>query len=909
MLARTSLTRRRLLRVLGGVALAVLIGAPLFLPSHPESQRALVSGWSVRTGPIRERVLPFEMREGLAVFLPFLTVSADDRSVRLDHRGRVVELRLRNVNLDDLGDLPGLERLTALRTLDLSENPLRKGLDLSPFPRLETLQLRHTAIHSVEQLTGLLGLTQLSRLDLSESPLGGAIDLGALARLRLVELSDTRVSSMPGLGSLRHLDYLDLSGTPVEHLDRPAQGTLILLLANRAAVDAALLANLNELRVLVLDGVRDLDLKTVTATLPNLEALSIADARVRDPQPLAYLQRLRVVDARGSGHSAEEIRALVGRPVRVLDGASPGRRTPLQRLIDLSGPRPMPFVQALLAWLVALPTTWLAARVLLDALSRRGWFASGRRAIWIPTVVRAIRIVVWLGPPLALAMLVTSAMAGANGLARYVGMAGAAGVAVLCALVLISLVAPPIAWEMRLRRLRRLRSTPGEPVLLDVPLRANRGDQVGQAAWSSALTWMHRREVGPVADLPPAMLSTYGTAMLDFVAADLVAQPSLGGVLLSVDADAARWLRHGPVGRIERCLLDLYRCTRAPIWVGGDWVDGLAGPSPGTTQWLAGMAPCIAGLVRREKAQHAMALQEFDLPPVIARCLQENLRLDGALAHDPRLLMLQESAFTPVAQLLRGSFAVGDLPDRLDMLTRATEAAVAYLALLLVAEQRAAQGNGDAPARADDPVVAQHLERPTFASWQHLLARLGSGTSGALSHAVHASLDTRCEAAVTDLHAMVEAIAGERAVPRLPRSAAPTIRHAISIIRALRNVTTAHGPLTQATRHDLYVATLATAVELLSALPWDAAELQVRDGDALLGVYRGCLPAVKDTAGGLARASLVAVVASRPGGQVIDVRAFFRPTSARTIAIYGAPGRFVDPVSGAQISQPDPLDG
>ena len=301
--------------------LCALLGLPLLLLAAAPQDIHVLRRLDARFGRVSRGALP---RFPLAMIElnPRLnaTWGGGDRRCLLDSAGHIVALRLRNVGLTSLADLPDLEGLTFLRELDLSNNPLGGVIDVSRLRALEVLELRHTRITGIAglsrltslwslrlqgtQLTTLADLRELDRvrnlqvLDLSESPLHGEIDLSAYTHLRSFDLHRTRISAVKGViphwlrdlnladtpvasftlsGSIRGADLSRTAITSVSSLARKnGPSTLVFQDCDFARIDG--IGSLASLQVLSLAGCRGVDLRRVPSA--GLTILDLSRANV-----------------------------------------------------------------------------------------------------------------------------------------------------------------------------------------------------------------------------------------------------------------------------------------------------------------------------------------------------------------------------------------------------------------------------------------------------------------------------------------------------------------------------------------------------------------------------------------------------------------------------------------------------
>ena len=158
-----------------------------------------------------------------------------DRYFKQDSSGAVVELRLRECQIDsmawlvdfpalkilDLRDnqlrkLEGLERLTSLTKLILWRNQINKleGLD-----RLTSLTWLNLSGNQISKLEGLDHLTSLTWLDLSDNQIAKLEGLERLTSLTTLSLSKNQINNLEGLKDLTQLQDLDVSGNDIQSVD------------------------------------------------------------------------------------------------------------------------------------------------------------------------------------------------------------------------------------------------------------------------------------------------------------------------------------------------------------------------------------------------------------------------------------------------------------------------------------------------------------------------------------------------------------------------------------------------------------------------------------------------------------------------------------------------------------------
>jgi len=123
---------------------------------------------------------------------------------------KVTNLYLRS---NQLTDVTGLEKLTQLTELDLSDNQLTelpKGLD-----KLTKLTILFIDGDQLTDVTGLEKLTQLTGLHLSNNQLTEVKGLEKLTQLTILELAHNQLTELPeGLEKLTQLTKLNLASNP-----------------------------------------------------------------------------------------------------------------------------------------------------------------------------------------------------------------------------------------------------------------------------------------------------------------------------------------------------------------------------------------------------------------------------------------------------------------------------------------------------------------------------------------------------------------------------------------------------------------------------------------------------------------------------------------------------------------------
>lgn len=145
-----------------------------------------------------------------------------DRYFKQDSSGAVVELRLRECQIDSMA---WLVDFPALKKLDLSYNQIRKFEGLDHLASLTELDLSYNQISKLE---GLASLTSLTRLNLVGNQISKLEGLASLTSLTELYLSDNQISNLEGLKDLTQLQDLDVSGNDIQSVDDIEPLSLIL---------------------------------------------------------------------------------------------------------------------------------------------------------------------------------------------------------------------------------------------------------------------------------------------------------------------------------------------------------------------------------------------------------------------------------------------------------------------------------------------------------------------------------------------------------------------------------------------------------------------------------------------------------------------------------------------------------
>jgi Leucine-rich repeat (LRR) protein len=281
----------------------------------------------------------------------------------------LIEISGLAVGYSQVTHLPSLDKLTALRTLDLGRSKVKSLPSLDKLTALQTLDLNHsqvTDLPSLDKLSGLQildlsngdimtlpsldGLSGLTTLDLGSSIWLKALpSLDKLTSLRMLDLSSSGVTTLPSFDNLTSLTKLNLRGskaTTLPSLDKLAalttldlKGSAFTVLPSLDGLTALTELNLDGSKVTTLPSLDKLTALTAldisyseVTTLPSLDnltsltKLSLTSSRVRVLSSLDKLTKLRelVLMDRGDLLDDSTLRQLRARGVKV--NAYPDRR-------------------------------------------------------------------------------------------------------------------------------------------------------------------------------------------------------------------------------------------------------------------------------------------------------------------------------------------------------------------------------------------------------------------------------------------------------------------------------------------------------------------------------------------------------------------------------------------------------
>lgn len=365
---------------------------------------------------------------------------------------------------------------------------------------------------------------------------------------------------------------------------------------------------------------------------------------------------------------------------------------------------------------------------------------------------------------------------------------------------------------------------------------------------------------------------------------------------------------------LGRLLREVYTNTHAPIWLAGDSFGHLAQENESLKEKfevIQSFTPFVSAVEGFSAPDNTV--YDPHPPETIADCIRRNGLVSDEVLTEYRLGFVLNQAFTPVAIVLRSVFGQASIPDRLDALVKAVEIAVATFVLLAIAEHKLQHVDPllEENRRIDRLLDSTFNSGLTFKDWTGLFDLFCKKKSTSLTTDLADQMATSVQSDAGVLREMVSVIGGPLAVTQV----APNItsrRQLLPLLNAFRNVVTAHGSISQVEDPDLYISLLLTALDFLSALPWDRVSIHGSDGNGATTVYRGCVPYeqyTQDSFGaGTCQATYEAasVVGPKrpPATTSFNISEYFRQLpGSKHIAFYTGDGVFLEPVFGVLTTQ------
>lgn len=886
--------------------LVITLCLPLLLLLLPRSEVAVLRSWTPRTGPLQQ------VRNDA----PGLT-GVSPNSYVLDNFGRVVSVQLRGSSVRNLQDLAGIETLTSLERLDLQEVPLGGVLDISALTSLKVLRLRQTGVTALrgldhlqqleeleiervdlDAIEGLERLPELKRLVLTDCSIINLYKIGGLSKLGALYLDGTNITNLAGLSALKNLTELSIAGTRVEDLGAIEHLPIISLNIRDTNITEAKVRSTFDHPLILVSGkiglqdglikVEERFLPPETRTLRNrgfvilgiiFLALWLLPSLPRfKAYPLVLLRRLFAKTVLGA--------------VLVILLISIAR---LQIPVAVTSDVPLNLRAPLLAWAAVIAVGWLILRPLLVLGLETRRLNASRWSIPADFLVRLMPAIVIFGP-VSYKMISNVVTTGDN-------------VASLIFLILLSLISGvpwliAIAvmcfgirnWKHKLQSLHDL-TNGNSGVIVEVPLRLSLRNIVFDRIKGVRL------ELGP--DPNALSLLVYRRLLMGVSGAMLFGArascgPRIVASVITIRQKDLSSLKRWEVQLIQQWVEHVYYRSWGPMWLVGDWIETLKADSTvvgRNLNALDALLPYLSGTEHRFKIEGTIF--PLDSSESMQQCLVANEIVTREELEAMSLEALLNNAFMPVAVLFRGLFGHSHLADRLDALMRATEISVAFFALALTAEYQAQRERFSAAdqQKIDAGLTKAFKTPPDFYGWIALLFTFMKRGKTDLVVAVQDALSEPALPETAALRTILEntagrgALAGEDHITRR--------RQTLTLLRQVRNLLTAHGPVIERAAPDLYRLTFLIALDLLASLPWSMVAVCRREDSDFVS-YQGLRPVELQSLTAADKNGIFVRLADGTNEQFVEAHRYFHGLKG-SVAMYIGEDGFFDPLTGLRV--------
>lgn len=206
-------------------------------------------------------------------------------------------IRLNNTSLKSQKEnvIKGLNQILEISDLNLSHN---EGiLDLEPINRLSNLRTLDVSFTQIQDISPARNLTNLHNLNCSNTFISSVDALVYSMGLAILNISNTNVKSLDPIANLSKLVILDISNTEIDNLDACVEMTLLedLKMRNTLITDLTPLGALTSLIYLDLSNNQQLQSLDPLKQLSNLKVLYISNTMISDLTPLAALSHLETL--------------------------------------------------------------------------------------------------------------------------------------------------------------------------------------------------------------------------------------------------------------------------------------------------------------------------------------------------------------------------------------------------------------------------------------------------------------------------------------------------------------------------------------------------------------------------------------------------------------------------------------
>ena len=234
-------------------------------------------------------------------------IGAIDDSLNTEQLLRIADMQ--NLNIDNnlyIQDIGPLSKVTALRSLSMSNTHIDDLLPLRNLTNLETLNFAYTTVDNVAPLKYAIGLKELI---MNNTNVEDVSDLGSLKQLEKLDISFTRIFSIDPIATATGMKDVNMSFTQVNNLDfvKEMKGLKVLELSGTPV------SRLNGLKL-----VDSLEVLNISQTIidnfyplegaHNLKYIFADSTEVKSLEPLAGLKSLEKVYCDDTKVDDEEVR-------------------------------------------------------------------------------------------------------------------------------------------------------------------------------------------------------------------------------------------------------------------------------------------------------------------------------------------------------------------------------------------------------------------------------------------------------------------------------------------------------------------------------------------------------------------------------------------------------------------------
>jgi hypothetical protein len=879
----------------------VVLGLPLLLLLLPRSEVAVLRSWEPMTPRLTQARNDSSGLLGRAI-----------NAYTVDNLGRVRTLRIEHAQIHNLNELPGLDQLTSLNTLQIKNTPLEGVQDVSSLTSLKSLRFSGTRITG---LKGLNKIEQLEELEVDHIDIEALDKLSALPKLKWLTLKDCHVSDLSRIGKITSLETLFLDGSDVTDL-APLSGLQKLGLLSIAGTKVSDLSPLRTLPIGFLL-IRDTKISEehLRETFPRLLVVVDQDVEIESgllrveeqfvsPAFKSFRNQLLVLLGltglvlwllkllpKVNGYWLFLMRRLFGKTVWgvvcVLIFLTIANLNLPVRVLESAGlPDPK---RILLNWTIFIAIVWLVLRPLLILAGETKRLSATRWSVVAHYLVRFAPAIALLGPISFKA--ITNAIPTQPYFVMFVGFAFVTVIFGLPWLITgIVVITGARKWSRKSRRLQKVGSEPGS--IVEVPLRMTTKN-IRFGGLNLVELMMGSRE-----SQSELTKRTVITAASVATLSQLPAESSQGvvGSVITIRRDDLSNLKRWEIDLLQRWVTELHFNTISPVWLINDWFDiGTSRADAGSFTKLQPLYRYLNGSEQRFK----LSVSVFPLEDTedIQQCLAANELIPRDHLDSFQLKNLLSDSFTPVAELLRSLFGQPHLADRLDVLARATEIATTFFVLALITEYAAKRDEMAETEREkiDGGIEWTFKSAPKFGDWITLLMTFTRHGNTELALELKRVLNETPFEATNLFRQLLEQSAGAS----FPMGEKITKRsQSLELLRRMRNQLTAHGPVTEHTSPDLYRLALITTLDLLSSLPWSTAAVCKIEPERCV-VYQGLQTHESPVTERLSEGIFLRLSASNKV-QWIEADNFFKD-SGGSIALFIGEKDFFNPLSGLRV--------